>query len=70
MCLQAQKGGENMEYILCFIISLITSAYISIQIGNIVGIKHLDALDKDWNKALENFMEEVRRIFDERRRKK
>ncbi len=43
------------------IISCMCSVIISIVIGNISGIYYINKLDKDWQKILDEVMEEIKK---------
>lgn len=43
------------------IVSCICSIFISIVIGNIVGIYYLRNLDKDWQHILDEVMKEIKK---------
>lgn len=52
-----QERGVEMELIICCICSI----FISIVIGNVVGIYYLQNLDKDWQRILDEVMEEIKK---------
>lgn len=54
-----------MNYALIFIYSaftsLIVSFFVSMIIGNSVGVHYLNKLDKDWRRTLDKVLDEVKK---------
>lgn len=54
-----------MNYALIFVYSAFTSAivsfFVSMIIGNSVGVHYLNKLDKDWRRTLDKVLDEVKK---------
>lgn len=63
--LAAYKGEKKMNYALIFVYSAFTSVivsfFVSIIIGNSVGVHYLNKLDKDWRRTLDKVLDEVKK---------
>ena len=63
--LAAYKGEKKMNYVLVFVYSaftsLIVSFFVSMIIGNTVGIHYLNKHDKDWQNMLNRILDDLKK---------
>lgn len=63
--LAAYKGEKKMNYALIFVYSAFTSVivsfFVSMIIGNSVGIHYLNKHDKDWQNMLNRILDDLKK---------